>query len=64
MNDSSGEMMPKATVAKILQTVLDIYNSGDNTRKADFFGRELPSFLASGDFSYNPKTDLTEKEEQ
>jgi len=51
MNDT----VPKAAVKQILEKILEVYNSGDDLRKTDFFARELPNLIASEDFTYNPK---------
>jgi hypothetical protein len=47
-------MNDKATFKRILEKILEIYNSSDETRKSDFFEKELPNFIASEDFTYNP----------
>jgi hypothetical protein len=56
MNDNPN-VVPKETVAKMLTKILEIYNSDDERRKEDFFERELPMLIQSGDFSYNPRED-------
>jgi hypothetical protein len=55
MSECSCEAVSKETVKQILQKILDIYKSDDTKRKADFFEKELPNFIESGDFTYNPK---------
>jgi len=60
MNDN--ETIPKATVAKILAKVLEIYHSDDAARKADFFERELPNLIATENFEFNPAKNNKEGE--
>ena len=60
------ETVPKDVVKKILERILEIYNSDDARQKTDFFERELPNYIASGDFSWNPReeNELNDREEE
>jgi len=55
MNENSTDTVPKATVAKILSKILEVYNCDDETRKSDFFAKELPEYIKSNNFEYNPR---------